>query len=61
MAEEKYPIIVEKDSVLIHPKLMKIGKMYPVTLNGETFLYCKISDGVIQIWEENETNERKER
>lgn len=45
------PVTVEDSSVIIKPKYMKQGEVYPALINGELYLYRKVSEGKIEIYE----------
>jgi len=49
----KVQVKVQKDSILLEPSRMEIGRFYFAELNGRSFLYRKVSENEIEVYERN--------
>jgi len=49
--ETNYPVKVQKDSILLEPSRMEIGRFYFAEINGRLFLYRKVSESEIEVYE----------
>lgn len=43
-------VTVEDDSIILDPRLMKVGQYYSVELDGKPYLYRKTSDSEIEMY-----------